>query len=66
MIDQEPYCDLVPNRCTEACWVWLAVDASESGKAESVTFGLKFVSKELAMQFKLAFDSAKVSASLTR
>ena len=63
VIDQKPYCDLKPNCACDATWVWSAFDATDTGKTVCETFALKFGSKALAVQFRFAFDSAKVSAS---
>jgi len=59
LVDQAPYCDLRPNASSEKIWVWNAQDYSDD-EVKTEQFALKFASPELAADFKIAFDAAKL------
>ena len=59
VVDVASYCELKPNAGSEKSWVWLASDCSD-GEPKAEQLALKFATKELAVEFKDAFEEAKV------
>eukprot|EP00927_Polykrikos_kofoidii_P064233 TRINITY_DN5932_c0_g1_i10.p1 TRINITY_DN5932_c0_g1~~TRINITY_DN5932_c0_g1_i10.p1 ORF type:complete len:531 (-),score=99.17 TRINITY_DN5932_c0_g1_i10:359-1789(-) len=62
VIEHAPYCDLQPNMGSDKCWVWSAQDCSD-GDVKTERVALKFGNAELAMEFKEAFERAKIKVA---
>ncbi|KAG9105195.1 hypothetical protein FRC07_009512 [Ceratobasidium sp. 392] len=53
---------LQPNITSDRTWVWKAADDISDGEAATMTLALRFASKQIADEFKLAFESIQASA----
>ena len=56
------YCKFIPSLGSERCWVWAAQGSAEE-EVLTEHFVLKFGDIELAQQFQMALDGAKISNS---
>ena len=65
VVDTAPYWELKSNASSDRTWCWKVFDRS-AGEPKTRSFGLKFVSKEIAHDFKDILAEARDLASTAR